>query len=486
MQSVNKRILSWLTTLGFVLCALIAALLSLRWPLMGDCTYMHYAVRLMHHGMRPYADIAEMNMPGSYLLEAATLHIFGSGDLAWRLYDITLSAILLFFMMRMTTARVAGLCAAALLIVIHLQDGVMMGGERDYAMAVFLVASIFFAIQGVPPANTIAAFLSGAAFFTAVTIKPTAIVFFFPLLWWIGLRILKPFVAFVAGSALPLIVCAAWLARWNATQAFFYTLGGLVRYHASLDNKPIGFLLTHAVSPFAALVCLWLIGAALHRNVSRLQWMLRLCTLCGWLTYTLQRKGFSYQRYAFLAFLLLAVAFDFTQWFTEKKLFRWLAVTGTAFALVLSIFLTVRVSTYSHMHPEQAIAADIAHFTSTGQPQCMDTAGYCIAALERLQKIQPTGLIYDCYLTRNDSGISQTLREEFLQRITIMPPQVIVITDSVCYGEPRTFDKYANWPQFQTWMTDHYTLVAERHPTQPERYWSRATLPFAWRIYTRK
>ena len=34
-----------------------------------------------------------MNMPGSYLIELAAMHLFGFGALAWRLFDFTLLAL---------------------------------------------------------------------------------------------------------------------------------------------------------------------------------------------------------------------------------------------------------------------------------------------------------------------------------------------------------------------------------------------------------
>ena len=58
-----------------ILCSILLANVcifaadSWRWPLVGDASLMHYVVFLMDHGASPYRDIAEMNMPGSYLAE---------------------------------------------------------------------------------------------------------------------------------------------------------------------------------------------------------------------------------------------------------------------------------------------------------------------------------------------------------------------------------------------------------------------------------
>jgi len=69
--------------------ALLYFLWSWRWPLVGDASLIHYIVFLAGHGMAPYRDLGDMNMPGSYLVEAAAMRVFGPGDLAWRLFDFT-------------------------------------------------------------------------------------------------------------------------------------------------------------------------------------------------------------------------------------------------------------------------------------------------------------------------------------------------------------------------------------------------------------
>ena len=65
---------------------------SWRWPLVGDASLMHYVIFLMSKGLRPYQDIVDINLPGSYLFEASAMHLLGWGALAWRIYDLFLLA----------------------------------------------------------------------------------------------------------------------------------------------------------------------------------------------------------------------------------------------------------------------------------------------------------------------------------------------------------------------------------------------------------
>ena len=61
-----------------------------QWPLVGDASLMHYVACLMDHGMRPYRDVAEINLPGAFLVDWAVMHTLGGGSLAWRVFDLGL------------------------------------------------------------------------------------------------------------------------------------------------------------------------------------------------------------------------------------------------------------------------------------------------------------------------------------------------------------------------------------------------------------
>ncbi len=69
------------TALSLVLLTCLATFVvsTYRWPLIGDAALMHYLVFLTRHGMAPYRDIVDMNMPGTYLIEAAVSGLAGGG-----------------------------------------------------------------------------------------------------------------------------------------------------------------------------------------------------------------------------------------------------------------------------------------------------------------------------------------------------------------------------------------------------------------------
>ena len=55
---------------------------------------MKYVVFLIDHGMTPYKDIWDINLPGTYILQAFVIHVFGAGAIAWRLFDFVLCFVI--------------------------------------------------------------------------------------------------------------------------------------------------------------------------------------------------------------------------------------------------------------------------------------------------------------------------------------------------------------------------------------------------------
>ncbi len=322
---------------------------------------MHYIAFLTERGWVPYRDFGDMNMPGSFLVEIAAMHLFGAGALAWRCFDFTLlaAASAAFFVIAwphpvgagaMTSgtskragSKLAGLFAASLFILVHGRDGLAQGGQRDLTMAVSLIAAAACLIlilrrpaawKAVPWLAAAFGLLSGIA----VSIKPSVLPLSLAQLLFavfalrslaapngiphqrISLR--SAIVRCVAPAALAwLLVQAAVLAfllREHALAAFLAGLHTIVPYYASLGHRPLGYILLHSISPLLPLVLLWLVmlavGPPLHewwrdweRNI------LLAGVLFGLVNCIVQARALPYYRYPLLAFLLPLMALDFTR-----------------------------------------------------------------------------------------------------------------------------------------------------------------------------
>jgi len=105
-------------------CALLFFVWSWHWPLVGDASLIHYIGWLIGRGWAPYREIGDMNMPGSYLIEMAAMHLFGMGAYAV-LYGLVRATILFF--------------AVAAFIGIHMPDA-----NFGAALALLGIASISF------------------------------------------------------------------------------------------------------------------------------------------------------------------------------------------------------------------------------------------------------------------------------------------------------------------------------------------------------
>jgi len=500
LTPVLRRIL----TATLCLCLLYLIISTWSWPFVGDAAYIHYIAFLIQHGLHPYRDIVDMNLPGTYLVEQTVLATLGSSALAWRLFDLLLMAALSVASLYLLAEQglLAGLFAAALFFSIHAQDGVQMLAERDLQVAVALVSALalltaIHRTQRPRRANAAAlATAAGLCAAIAISIKPTAALTVFALACWLFFRSSRvatvPARIFCLTTPAFLLVPILWLAHHQALPAFLANLTRLVRYHASLDPRPLAYLLPHSVSPILALVLLWL----LLRTVTQIQKTsirtpgsaaLLLCAFTALLSYLLQRKGFSYQRYPFLIFLILFITRDLFRRHTTR-LQQSLAALTLATGLIMTIFFTHRASTFSHTPPNQQLLADLAGLKAHGTTsiQCMDTAGGCIAAFYQARLVQPTGFLYDCYFLDPTNPVAQSLRERFFTALAAAPPAAILVTDSVCYTQPRSFAKFARWPEFERYLDTHYTLATERTNLPPEHYWSRTTTPFDYRIYLKK
>ena len=149
---------------------------SIHWPIVWDAAVMHYVSLLMDHGMRPYADITDSNMPGTYITERLAMHLFGGGDLAWRLYDLFLCAALT--LATTVIARpydwLAGIYAGAFFTIFHGSDGPRFTGERDLVMTVLLVCALAFLLTTLRRARAFWMLPFCVASGMAAAIKPTS------------------------------------------------------------------------------------------------------------------------------------------------------------------------------------------------------------------------------------------------------------------------------------------------------------------------
>jgi hypothetical protein len=544
VRNGSARIFRVALAASLSVCALLYFLGSWRWPLVGDASLIHYIGWLIERGWVPYREIGDMNMPGSYLIELAAMHLFGMGDLAWRLYDFALmgAAGASFFVI---TRRVgapsfaaasrrvgsedgwlAGLFAACLFILVHGRDGLAEGGQRDLTMAVCLIAATAFLFVAIRRDAAWAAAAFGLFSGVALTIKPTALPLTVAQLMLAvyvlrkggrlgelpNRRWLRPAVAAIAAYLVAPGVALIFLLRERALAAFIANLHGLVLYYSGLGHRPLGFLLLHSISPLLPLVLLWLAVLALRQQPmdwerAALGWeraALGFGALFGLVSYLVQARGFPYYRYTLLIFLLPLMAVDFTQasqtqlsdlWRTtahirRNKAAQWLALAALAFG---GFFLAPQSAVLIHRYRwwetdfisslEQNLGA-LGGQRLSGHIQCIDSISGCGNMLYRMRLEPANGLLVDFPLFgADDVPFVRQTRERFAAAMNTSPPQVLVVSSALYVDGPGDYRKLDRWPAFQSFLADEYTLETEWSPSRTARWWSREETPAGYRIY---
>jgi hypothetical protein len=491
-------------------CALSLACLTIHWPLLGDASLIHYAVFLMDRGQAPYRDILEINMPGSYFVEWTAVHLFGDGQLAWRIFDLLLGASAVVAMVAITSPIdwFAGFWAGSLFLLIHGRDGILELGQREVAISTCLLAgyALLFVSKrrGLPWLTIFFGLLAGLA----ATIKPTMLLVgpASLLLLWIESRRreasplrtqgYRSIFWGAAGWLLPLISAAVLLWREHAAGAFLAMTRGMLLYHAALARRSIGYLLLHSASPLLPLLAVWLLILVLLRRPPT--WVtahLWIGLGFGLFSYLSQGKGYSYQRYPVLAFLLLLMSLDFTAtssaW--ERRPLRLLGFAALAFGgFFLAPASTAMASHYDgkDLGTVGMIEKDLESLppgATTGGVQCVDSIAGCTNALYRLKLVERSSVFYDEFLfgPASEPAVEQN-REKFWRDIQQSPPSVIVVTAPLFPSGPDNYEKLSLWPQFDSYLKERYTLYAQRTPSRAVRWWSRSEIPPGYRIYLRK
>ena len=266
------------------------------------------------------------------------------------------------------------------------------------------------------------------------------------------------------------------------------TLGVL---HNELPRKGLWFLVVHSFSPISLVFALWLIMISLCRLERTTQRrMLLFCVAAGLVSCIAQGKGLPYHRYPFLFFLLILMSGDFCQVLLDRSWRRYFGVGAfTLYAFVLSPIFLWRISRFDNYAPfEDALSRELVETKSISRDgiQCLDTYVGCDNSLYRIQQVQSTGYLYDCYLSMPENRLRDDYRREFLHALKTNRPRTIVVTDQPCFAEHQGYQWIADWPELSEFINDDYHMVDEWNSSKTVRWWNRAQTPAAFRVYLLK
>ncbi|MDQ2833355.1 MAG: hypothetical protein M3Y50_06315, partial [Acidobacteriota bacterium] len=441
----------------------------------------HYVNFLMAHGMAPYRDIIDINMPGSYFIEGWAMHIFGGGDLGWRFYDFTLLAILTASMIVISLPFdwFAGLCAGVLFTLIHAMEGPRNAGQREQVMITLIMVGYGLLFSAMRRQKPLLMLPFGFTLGLAASLKPTAAPLGLVLLLIISLALrkkvvsTKPYVGYgLLGIFLASLLSLQFLFKYHVFGDFVSTARGLIPYYASVGNAPFWALVRDLLHLRTAVPLV--IGIVLaFFNRQRTEWenwerlALILGILFGAFSYIAQGKLFDHHAYAFKAFVALWVVLECTKAMRTKgwRHIAGLAVIGFGILVVAPKYVRVLATVDPLSELPDALKADIVRLggsTLQNQVQCLDMVDGCFSTLYHLGLLPNTTFMSDYMLLGPVGSPPLThYRDLFWNDIHKNPPKVIVLT-KMWLSEGQSFQKLDQWPELADYLNSAYSLDVTR------------------------
>ena len=468
----------WFVCSVLLVCLVIFILGTLNWHLVNDAAQIDYVCFLMDHGLSPYKDIVEMNMPGIYLINGAVMHTLGAGPLAWRFFDLVVLLVSVIAMVAIAYPYdwLAGLYGGILFALFHGRDGPAQTGQRDLIISMLLLLATAFVFEAIRR-NTSSLFFFGGFFAAAaLTVKPPAL-FFCCVLLASSLfrfkqlhRAVRPAVLWsVTGFALPLALVFAFLRHYAAMAAFFYVVRFMLPFYARLGRQNLSNLFFHSLTPSLLTLIVFGLVIALFDKASR-NWetlLLAVGALLGGLSYLAQGRGFPYHRYPMIAFGLLWASILFFQALRGRGAIRYVACCGVIFGVVVAPLYAVKAirSGWDEAY-NTSLQTDLdvlGGSSLSGHVLCLATAGDCDTILLRMKLVQSSGLIYDFFVF-GDGGnpVVARSRNRILPVLLDAPPAVIIVSRGLYPSKTDAYEKLGTWPAFDAFLSAHYFLYAER------------------------
>lgn len=460
---------------------------SRHWTIVWDTSVMHYVHFLIDHGFRPYRDISDSNLPGTYLTDGWAMALFGRGDVAWRMYDFALcgAVIAAFAVLAAPVDWVAGLYGGAMFCLLHGSEGPNSAVEREQIMTALVavgMAALFVAVRRRRPGLLV---LFGWAIGMAASVKPTSLPLgavvlavglwemrrqhqrIFPAIGWTTLGLL------FAGIAV-----AGFFLRTQSFFDFVTVMRTLLPSYLASRPQPLSHLVAMLFPRNVLLLLAFAVpAAALERRWGYEWWMIFGAAVFGAVSFVAQRKAFVYQRYLFVAFLFLLIGMlllgALRTWAERADMAGWLLPALGAGGLLATFAVSVphylhemrRSVPLSSLAFSQSLESDLRQLGPDHlqrNVECFDLTDGCFSALYHLDVVQANGFTGDLLLfVPTPDKTADRYRAEYRRDMAAHPPGVLVVSND-WFQVGHTFRKLDAWPEFAKDLRAHYALVQQR------------------------
>lgn len=457
---------------------------SIAWSVVGDPAVFHYTAWLISHGAVPYRDIFDINFPGIYLVHLTVLKLLGSGDLAWRLFDLGwlgLTCGVMYLYCRPLGDRWSAAASGLLFAVHHIGDGAALMAARDFLLCIFLLGAAYGVARWRESDGHLGILVgAGLVVGAAMVVKPHTGLFWLICTGAAGLGargrgrtgLAGAGVVLGTGLVVPALVLGwlAWRGGLGPFLAIFFDWT-LPLYSQVRGARPLEDLV--AVK-WALLGLLGLLGAAtrLPDHLRTRRGLVVAGVVYGFVHFALQFKGWAQYRYPLACFLCVlaspALAASARGWppLPDRT---WLSrrgvVTVSLAILLIAMADAARRQIYlpydrQRVALAEAVARQVRALVPRGEPiQVMGLFGAHV--LLKVGAPMPTRFITDFqFYLRPDDPRTQALRRELLAGLEARPPRVILVFAGKDSGSG--FDRLASFPGLARVLAERYRVTLAR------------------------
>ncbi len=511
-ETVLNKTLSYsrsLVFVGFIVVFVVFVRVRLLdFPLERDEGEYAYMGQLLLQGIPPYGEAYNMKFPGTYLMYALIMTVFGQSiqGVHWGLMVVNCASIVfIFYLARTTTGDFGAVIASGTYAALSLSSSVLGFAAHATHFVVLPAVAGALLLLIVSGKNKARGYFSpGALFGLAFLMKQPGFFFvLFGALYILCQPISSKFAdplkrrflnlgVFTLGAAAPLVVTFVWLYAAGVFDKFwFWTFQYASKYGSQIPFGSAFPIFKSSVSKAAgSFFLLWVIGALgfllvlFRRDFKGDRVFMLLFAVCSFLTVC---PGFYFREHYFVTFLpalsvLVGICFDY---FIEKGAVltkrRYIKIIGSGLFVILLLFGIIRQKGY--FFEDDPVRLARTSYGANPFPESIEIAKFIAARSAVTDKVavfgsepqiffyakrhSATGYIYT-YGLMEIHGYSLRMQKEMISEIEAASPKFVVVVPITTSWLVRANSERFIFGWIGNYLGKYYSLVGVADIISPD------------------